>query len=407
MNTWVRRSLQASLIAGGFVVLGAGVANAAEPVQQPDAGQVGQTSKKLAGDARDTAQGVDQVTRKAPADTAEKSQPKSAPDGAEQADSTAQATEATNEVTKAKKTASVTGEVDKAADGVAGKRNLSVKKNLPLEKRATPQRQSRSVAPEADVTRTADATDLVVTPTSTVDRTVPVTVDLGDLGNANGVTDVFGAADGMTEGNLDAHGLDGITSVTGVLDTASTLTAEVPGVVTVDGSSVTTSTADAVLEATAELSEGHLHGFGAATGMVDSISSLAVDAGDLGYLRATADAYGWLDGFGELAADLPSGDVWGMLAATSALDGVLTADGRVADLAGLSGVVTTSALLDGFAEAAGNLHDGELSGFAELYGTLDGMADGAGWIAGLGDWSFSSALSSVLDETDDLIEVSL
>lgn len=454
MNSWVRRSLQASIIAGGFVVLGAGVANAAEPGQAADLGQVGGVVGNVTGTAKST---VDQVTSQAP--TAGK-----ATKVTKQAKHAAPKQVKTAKVAPAKDTVgSVTGEVKQTTGKLLGNTPAVEKVHkartlpAPAKQQATrtevpavnempavdqplggitadplapvtglvgqsplgntatardadalPASVAGDVVPNVDVTDAGVVAEVVGTLTGTVEESVPATVDLGDHGYVDSVTDVFGTLDGMTYLTADDHGLYGITGISGVLDTASTLTADVPGVASVFGYSSTFATVDAVVEAAGDLSQGDLYGFGAVSGTLDSFNILDVDAGDLGYLTTTASVSGWLDVIGDAYASLSTGDVSGFLAATSTLDAVLTADGQLADLAGLSGVVTASALVDGFLAFAGNVYEGDLFATGSLFAALDATADGYGWVSGLGDVALSSPASSVVvDKTLDLLEVNL
>ncbi|MQA05798.1 MAG: hypothetical protein GEV07_24815 [Streptosporangiales bacterium] len=286
------------------------------------------------------------------------------------------------------------GTVRSVTDKVAGATGQPIEQPVPLP------------APKTEAQRTEQATDVVVPVTSSVDRTVPLSVDLGDLGNAATATNAVGAVDGMVNGRLDDHGLAGITSVLGVFDTASTLTAEVPGVATVDGSSVNGVTVDAIADVLVDISNGHVHGFGGLGGTLANFSTLDVDAGDLGYLNTTADVYGWVDAIVEATAELPSGDVYGFVSAAAGLDSVLTVDGELVDLVDLSGVVTTSALVDSFVELTGNLADGELDVVGGITTMLDATADIDGSVDGVADVALDPMVSSTLDETRDLLEVS-
>lgn len=400
MNAWVRRSLSASLIAGGFGVLGAGVASADE-IGAPDADKVGQTASQLTGKVNDATGGVSGATEGV----------RSTAEGTvEQAKAQVPAAAAQAPTERSAAPADAVGQVKGVVDQAAPQAQGAARSVTDKVGETTGQPLERPVplpAPETGARQAAQAGDVVVPVTSSVDRTVPLSVDLGDLGNAATVTDVVGTVDGVAAGRLDSHGLSGITSVIGVLDTASTLAAEVPGVATVDASSVTSGVVDGAGDVLVDISNGHVHGFGALGGMLANVSTLDVDAGDLGYLSTTTDVYAWADAVVDAALDLPSGDVYGFVAAAAGIDAVLTADGQLADLAGLSGVVTTSALVDAFVEATGNLADGELNVVGGVYSMLNATADIDGWIDGIGDVALSPTLSSVMDETHDLLEVSL
>lgn len=419
VNTWVRRSLQASIIAGGFVVLGAGVANAAEP-----GGVVGQVT--------DTAKStVDQATEQDPAtngvtDKATKTAKVTKQTVKKQADAVQEPVAPADDPVQ-----SATREVTKTAGKVvddaqpqpmeparkaapeqrkAERVEAPVVNELPVADRTVdelPATATTAAMPRLDVVDDSIAADVVGTVTATADETVPASVDLGDHGAVDSVTDVAGNLDGMTDITATENGLDGITSVSGVLDTASTLTADVPGVASVFAASSTIGTVDGLLLTSADLTRGDLSALGNVTSTLDSANVVDVDAGDLGYLTTTADVSGWADAVGTGYASLRTGDVSGFLAAAGMLDAVVTADGQLADLAGLSGVVTASAVADGFLSAVGNLYDGDLAATGALFATLDSTVDAQAWAGDVADVTLDAVASSVVDETLDLLEVDL
>lgn len=428
MNVWVRRSLQASLLAGGFVVLGAGIANASEPATTlPDTGKTADLVGTVTKTADDTVGAVtgDRAAATAPARSERASKErqdavkkparparkivvkKTLPAHDTVGAATGQLTEATPLTEVAR------GLLGKHASGAAGPRPLSA-----------PEGTSRSVDlsttdvlpfdnPTADAVGTLTAVsnldddglggDVTGTLAATVDGTVDTVVDAGDLGHATSSSDLFGALDGVTELSVDGDRLSGITSISGVLDTATSFTGEVAHLGGISGSSLNTGTLDGILALDGDLDEGELYGFGALSSTLDSINTVDVWLGDDSYLTGTLDVFAWTDGIVEAAADLSEGDVSGIAALAGTLDALATVDGQLGDHAMLTGSLWVSALVDATVVVVADLAEGDVSGVGTLFAALDSTGHLDGYVEGLGDVTASTEIAGELDSILEIV----
>lgn len=424
MNAWVRRSLQASLLAGGFVVLGAGIASASEPATAlPDTG----ASADLVGTVTKTADDtVGAVTGKQAAATGSKALAEHV-SGDERQDAAKKPARPARKIV-VKKTlpahdtvGAVTGQLTEATGGLLGKHASGAAGPRPLP---APEGTSRSVDlstaqvlpydnPTADVVGGLAATpslgddgltgDVTGMLTATVDGTLDTVVDAGDLGHATSSSDLSGALDGVTELSADGDRLSGITSVSGVLDTATSFTGEIADLGGISGSSLNTSTLDGILALDGDLGEGRLYGFGALSSTLDSINTVDVWLGDDSYLTSTLDVFAWTDGIVEAAADLSEGDASGIAALAGTLDALATVDGQLGDHAALTGSLWVSALVDATVVVAADLTEGDVSGVGTLFAALDSTGHLHAFVDGLGHIDGSTAVTGGLDAVLEIV----
>lgn len=418
MNTWVRRSLEASIVAAGFVVIGAGVANAAEPAHAaglPNA-DVTHAASGLVGTVTKTAHeltGGTGVTKQhaTPAHVAKQ--------------------RSTRRVTSAhtlpahtlpghhSAVHSVTGLVHRTADGLLGQRQAHPMRHQGAAHKGV---KAMHVAKTVSVSRAVDvapiagnlASTLNGVGDSTLDLSHPtrpagsldlsgtgeaigtVTADLGHAGALYGMTDTFGAVDVIAHATGNLH--KGNVNAIGVADALVSSYNEVGGNLgdagSIDGTLGVDAVGNALVAATGSLAHGDASGVLSATGAPDVAATLNGALGDFATVNSAADVSGFVDATLAAAADLRSGDVWAAGTLLADLDSSLDANAWLSGVGTVSVTGTLSAFLEGTLVTAGNLHSGHLSVVPSADGSLDEAVARA--VANLDDGS------SVADVTGDL-----
>lgn len=418
MNTWVRRSLEASIVAAGFVVLGAGVANAAEPAHAaglPKTDQVAQTATGLVGTVTKTAHeltGGAGVTKQnaAPAHVDSRRSGRV---------TSAHTLPAHTLPGHDNGVHQVTGLVHRTAEGLLGE-----PKAHPMRQRGPAHKGVRTVhvAKTVNVTRAVDVAPIAGNLTSTLagagdgkldlrhptrpvgslnlsgtgETVGTVTADLGHAGALYGMTDTFGAVDvvGHATGNLHKGSLNAI----GVADALVSSYDEVGGnfgkAGSLDGSLDVDAVGNALAAATGSLARGDASGVLSATGAADVTATLNGALGHFARLGSDADLSGLVDASLAAAADLRSGDVWAAATLLADVDGSLDAHAWLRGVGTVSATGTLSAFVQGALVAAGNLHSGHFHVLPSAHGSLDEAVAHA--VAHLGHGS------PVADATGDL-----
>lgn len=375
MNTWVRRSLEASIVAAGFVVIGAGVANAAEPAHSaglPNADQVTHTATGLVGTVTKTAHdltggaGLGAHKATAPTHVAKQRPVTSAHTG-----HTLPAHTLPGHHTGVH---SVTGLVHRTTAGLLG------------DEQAHPMRH-RAAAHEG------------LTKGVHVAKTVGVSraVDVAPLAG-----NITSTATGVGDGRLDLRNLTrpaGSLDLTGTGETIGTATANVGHVGAVYGMTDTFGAVDAVGRLTGNLKKGRVDAVGSLDALLSSSNELGGNFGRLGSLDGTLDVNAVGDALVVATGRLAHGDLSGVAAATGAADVATTLNGALGDHAKLASSADLSAVLDASLVAAGELCRGHVWALGQLFGQLDGSLHVVGYVHGVGRLYVTGTLSAVLEGT--------